>query len=267
MALMKDSKLDENWLRQMIANNPPSLRENGNIVSGPVRLAFTNLLRPGKPGKDQTEGKFGAAVLFTPGANMQPYSDMWTRTARQYFPTYFDQSGNPHGLHSPFHDQQEKAFGQKPLAGYTPGCIHFTASSKFKPAVVDMNQNPIVDEAQLYSGMWAIVACNVYHYGLSPPQPKKGVSFGLQTVMKIADDVRLVGGGGDPKADFGHIKITAQSNIAAKFDGLPGAAGQPASVLLPGMGGQGTMGSMPIHELAHDGLTPEELAELAELTG
>lgn len=266
MPIMKDSKLDDAWLKAMIANNPPSVRENGNLVTGPVRLAFAALDKPGKPGQDGGEGKFGAALLFPPGVSLKIFSEAWLAVCRQYFPNNFDQAGNPVGLHMPFHEQREKAFGAKPLAGYTEGGYHFTASSKFKPTIVDFNMNPVVDPSKLYSGVWAIVACNVYHYGLSPPRPKKGASFGMQTVMIIADDMRLVGGGGDPKSDFAQIRITAQSNIAAKMDGLPGAQ-QPTgtSLVLPGMAGAPHQGNLPIHDLNSGGLSAEELEELAAL--
>jgi hypothetical protein len=253
MNMMKDSQIDQNWIKEQMRVNPPSLRPNGNIFSGPVRLSFVNLFKPGKPNQAGAEGKYGAALLFPPGTNMDLFAKVWTEEAKKAFPQNWDAAGNPVGLHSPFHDQAEKAYGAKPLAGYTPGGITFNVSSKFKPVVVDANQNLIVDESRVYAGCWCFVALNTYSYGISPPQPKRGISFGLQTVMLIADDSKLAGGGGNPAQDFGEVKLTAQSNIAAKFDQLPGATPTAAPSIMPATGHTGTAGSLPVHPLPASG--------------
>ena len=257
--MMKDSKLDAKWLQETMAANPPSIRPNGTIFTGPVRLSFVNLMKPGKPSQQGGEGKYGAALMFPLGTDMSVFSKTWTTEAKHAFPQNWDPSGNPVGLHLPFHDQAEKAFGAKPLPGYTPGAITFNVSSKYKPVVVDAQMNPIIDEERVYSGVWAFVGLNTYTYGVSPPQPKKGVSFGLQTVMIIADDSKLAGGGGgNPVQDFAGVQISAHSNIAAKFDHMPGATAPQAASLMPT--GAGHAGSLPAHPLPASG--DEELQRL-----
>jgi ssDNA-binding protein len=246
--MMKDSKIDPRWVQEQMRANPPSLRPNGDIFSGPVRLSFPNLEKPGKPGDDGGDGKYGASLLFPPGTDMGLFSKLWFEKAREAFPKNFDQNGNPVGLHSPFHDQGDKAFSAKPLAGYTPGAIYMAATSKFKPTVVDGSMNLIVDYARVYPGVWAFVTLNAYSY----KNKKTGVAFGLQQVMIIADDTKLAGGGGDPKQAFGDIKITAASNIAARFDQVPGASTGPAPAsIMPGSGA-GHPGSLPIQPLESD---------------
>jgi Protein of unknown function (DUF2815) len=252
--LSKDSTLDPRWLQEQLRVNPPRLLDNGNIFSGPVRLAFPNLFKPRVAQGGQGEGKFGAALLFPFGADMMLFSQIWTKAAKEAFPKHWDASGQPVGLHIPFHDQKEKAFGVKPLAGYTPGAITFTVSSNFKPQVVDVNMNPIVDEARVYPGVWAFVVMNVYKYG--PPQPKTGIAFGLQNVMIIADDQKLGGGGSDPRKDFAHITMTAQSDIAKKFDNAPvqNAGGQGVNIMPTGgfVGQAGTLPVQPLHDDASE---------------
>lgn len=249
--MMKDSTIDPNWIREQMRANPPSVRPNGNVFTGPVRLSFVNLFKPGKPGTDGGEGKFGAALLFPPGTDMKLFADTWTREARAAFPNNWDPNGNPIGLHSPFHDQAEKAYAAKPLAGYTPGAIFFNVSSKFKPVVVDASQNLVVEESKAYPGVWAFCALNVYSY----KNKKIGIGFGLQTVMLIADDSKLAGGGGNPQADFGNVQISAQTNMAAKFDALPQPAqgGTPAGIM-PSGGYQGQQGNLPVQGLPNDDL-------------
>lgn len=249
MIALSDSKIDPRWVEENMRLNPPRRLESGVIFSGPVRLSFPNVFRPGKPSQEGAEGKYGAALLFPPGTAMDVFSAAWHEAARAAFPKNFDASGHPSGLHSPFHDQREKAVGAKPLAGYTPGAIFLNVSSKFKPTVVDPSQNLIVDEDRVYPGVWAFAGLNVYTY--NDPR-KKGVGFGLQTLMIIADDVRLAGGGGDPRKDFEGIKLTAQSNVAAQFDAAPRVAQPRTDPIMPSGGHVGAPGPLPISSVSDD---------------
>ena len=250
MTQHRDSTLDPRWLAEQIRVNPPRRLENGNIFSGIVRLAFPNLFTPRKPNvqSGSQEEKFGATLLFPVGADLTVFSEEWTRIAKEKFPKNWGPDGKPINLHSPFHDQAEKVYGPKPLSGYTPGAIYCAVTSKFKPPVVDANTNPIVDEKRVYPGVWAFVSLNAYSYG--PPQPKLGVAFGLQSVMIVADDKPLGGGGSDPRKDFAGITITAASNVADKFASIPGvAAGAPQAGIMPTGGFTGSPGTLPVQAL------------------
>lgn len=124
-------------------------------------------------------------------------------------------------MQSPFHDQAEKAR----LGGFTPGCIYINVNSKFKPPIVDINHNPIVDRNRVYAGVWGICSINPYDYGLNPPQPKKGVGFGLQSVMIIGDDKKVGGGGPDSKVSFSGVRgITNPIVRPDVMQGMPSAA-------------------------------------------
>lgn len=255
---IRDSKIDPKWIEENMRLNPPSVMENGNLFSGPVRLAFVNLLKPGKP-NDQGKSNYSTSLLFPPGTDLRVFQEAWFKMAREKFPQNFDANGQPVGLHSPFHDQAEKAIGSKPYAGYTPGAIYFDSGSQYKPPVVDLQQNPITDENRVYPGVWAFVVVNPYSY----KNKKTGVGFGLQGVMIAADDARLGGGGIDPKQAFGHVKITATSNVAAKFAGVPmgqGAGPQGAASIMPGGGHVGAQGNLPVQGLpASGGINPADL--------
>jgi len=65
----------------------------------------------------------------------------------------------------------------------------------------------------IVSGAWYFFVLRpfVFDAGL-----KKGVSFGLQGVMKIADDRAFGGGGGgNPAADFAGVSIDTSAQAAA----------------------------------------------------
>ncbi len=254
MTQMKDSTLDPRWLAEMMRANPIQKAANGNILSGPVRLTFPNLFKPSDRKKDDgSDGKYGASLLFPSGANLQVLSDEWYRVAHEKFPSNWN-GNQPVGLHSPFHDQVEKTVGTKVYSGYTPGCIYLNVSSNFRPQVVDGGMNPIADEARVYPGVWAIVAMNSYDYRPQKGKAgKTGVGFGIQSVMLIADDTRLGGGGSDPKADFAAITITGASNVAEKMAAMTGVtAAQPANTgILPPGGFVGQPGALPVQPLVN----------------
>lgn len=73
---------------------------------------------------------------------------------------------------------------------FLEGMMFMNVSSKSKPGVVDKRVQPILDESEVYSGMWARVDVGAFAYNA---KGKKGVSFGLNHIQKIRDDERLDG--------------------------------------------------------------------------
>jgi len=235
--IMKDSIVGDNWIRQSVAANPMASitdpktgQPSDNLTTGPVRLNFTDtLLEPAaKPGQAP---KYGCAIMFTPQADLT----LLTQKVQEQLQRSFAQSFNPHtgqyaGVFTPFHDQAEKAHQ---YSGFTPGSVYLNASSKFKPAIVDVRGNVITDPSRIYPGVWAIVGVNAYTYGISPPQPKKGVGVGIQGIMIIGDDTRLLGGGPDTSTMFSKVKVDAP---IARPGLMPGVSmgqpmmGQPAPI-------------------------------------
>lgn len=225
---MKNSRMTDEWIARALQMNPMRVLENGNLITMPLRLAFANITKPAKRQPNDAPDKkmkFGAALLFPSGAEQQIQTvmiPMYYNVMRGKFPQNFGPDGRPFGLHDPFHRQDDK----QNKAGYTPGCLFVNVTSDYKPQVVDGAMNPIVDEARIYSGVWAIVALNAYSY--NDPR-KKGVGFGLQSLMIIQDDENLGGQGGDPKKDFANVRIDASYNVAAAF----GASPPPGTATLP----------------------------------
>lgn len=229
MSQMRDSAKNAEWVERVVRENPMHKIMNeqtgawdGNIRTCPVRLSFfNNALHQAVGGKNDngTEKRptFEVQILFPPCATEQVNSVLRPAVAdteRRMFPNNMGQDGRSFGLHSPFRDQAEK----QNYAGFTPGGIFIRATTLYKPPVVDLNNNPIVDtEGRAYPGVWALVSINLFHYGISPPQPKKGVSFGLQAVMIVADDNKLGGGAVDPKTQFKGVKIDSSFDPAKAF--------------------------------------------------
>lgn len=235
--VLRDSMVGDQWIRDCYSLNPvrrvidPKTQQpNGNILTGPVRLAFCDALFEARAAANNPQGpkKFGTNALYTPFTDFTIIYEEYYKACAATFPEFYNPNTQQYnGLHSPFRDQAEKAHQ---YAGFTPGCIFLNHTSKFMPQVVDIRGNPITDRNRVYAGAWAILAINAYPYGKNPPQPKKGVGFGLQQVMIIGDDTKLAGGAPDPRVTFAGVNVKPPiAAPAAAFGAAPplGPQGAP----------------------------------------
>lgn len=90
-----------------------------------------------------------------------------------------------------------------------------TASSKadYPPEVVDQNLNPIINQSDVYSGIFARVSVSFFAYSYAG---KKGIGCGLNAVQKMADGEPLGGSRMTAAEAFGDLTAAPQA-----------AAGQP----------------------------------------
>ncbi len=102
----------------------------------------------------------------------------------------------------PFNDGDKKSYD-----GYE-GTYHVRAASMYKPAVVDtgdarkgIEPQAILDEQEIYAGCYARASVTAFTW---EAMGRKGVSFGLQNIQKLADGEPF-SGRGDPTADFDPI--------------------------------------------------------------
>jgi len=198
------TRMTPEWIARALQQNPCAMLESGNIRTCPVRLSFPNVFKPGKPMKEGDEPKHGSALLFPLGADLGLLHGEVLKVARAEFASCFQGDQYLGGLHLPFRDQQDKA----KFDGYVPGAIFITATTKFKPAVVGSDMQPILDEARVYPGVWALATLNLFVYR---SKMKQGVSFGLQSVMIAADDEKLGGAGGNPNEDYKGVRIETET--------------------------------------------------------
>lgn len=242
--LMRHSRVSDEWLKRTMAENriQPILGEGGtptgNYLTGPVRLSWTEHLFTPRPPKANGKPTYDCSILFPPGTDFTLLVQAANTMLEANFADkkYIDPADNMvkwSGLEPIFHAQAAKLN----YDGYTAGGVYLNISTQFKPQIVKPSpvgkgvMNPITDEKEIYPGVWAICAINPYVYGKNPPQPKKGVKFGIQGICKIQDDQALGGAGMDPRQAFGGISgITADTNVSGMFGAQMG--GQP----IAGMG-------------------------------
>lgn len=169
----------------------PKVQDN-KVVFGPCRLSYTHLLEKYVP-EGGGEGKYMTNVLI-------PKSEKKTIAAIESAIESAKKSGivskwggkEPKKLDMPLHDGDEKD------DEIYEGHLYVNAKCNTKPGVVDKNKVAIMDEEEVYSGMWAYISVTFYAYDVNG---NKGIACGLNNVMKFKDDERL-GGRVSAEADF-----------------------------------------------------------------
>lgn len=197
-----------------------------NVTTGEVRLSYVHLFKPyaAVPGGEE---KFSCTILVpktdtatmarinaaVEAAKQKGISEKWNGQCPPIVPT-------------PIYDGD----GVRPSDGmaFGPECKGhwvFTASAKvdYPPEVVDANGNPIINQSEVYSGMYAYVNVSFYPYSFSG---KKGIGCGLGPVMKRRDGESLGGSAPTAAQAFGTAAPqTASPQYGAAMPATPGAAG------------------------------------------
>lgn len=161
------------------------------ITTGKVRLSYCNLFVPKTP-QQGGDPSYSVTLLI-------PKSDKATiqkikgaiEAAKQNYLQRNAGKKLPSDLKTTLHDGD----GEKPNGGeYGPecaGCYVMTTSTKNKPVLVHADKTPLTDPAELYSGCYGRAIINFYVYDVNG---NKGVSAGLNGVMKLYDGEPLSGG-------------------------------------------------------------------------
>lgn len=179
-----------------------------NVTTGQVRLSYVHLFKPyaNQPGQ---EPKYSATLLI-------PKTDIATKQRIDAAINAAIQAGvtgkwngvRPAQVKLPVWDGDGLRQSGEPFGPECKGHWVITASSNQQQAIVDMAMNPIINQSDVYSGMYARVNVNFFPYFNSG---NKGIGCGLGPVQKLADGEPLGG------------QITAE----AAFGGAP-AYQQPA---------------------------------------
>lgn len=69
----------------------------------------------------------------------------------------------------------------------------FNCKSKIRPGIVNRKLQPIIDESEVYSGCYCMVAVNFYPY--SHPKGGTGIAAGLRHICKLRDGEALSASG------------------------------------------------------------------------
>lgn len=180
--------------------------EGRTVVFGPCRLSYTHLFTKYSPDGDTDSGKYMTNVLI-------PKREKETVKAIEGAIEAAKKAGiiskwdgkEPKKVDLPLRDGDTDKEDDDIYAGH----YYINAKCASRPGIVDKHRSPIVDEDDVYSGMWAILSVTFYPYNVSG---NKGVATGLNNVMKTKDDERL-GGRTSAENDFSGIDMEDDEDL------------------------------------------------------
>ena len=170
------------------------------VVTNEVRLSFVHLFTPYSNQADK-EPKYSTTVLV-------PKSDFATKQKIDAAIAAAVQEGvsskwngvRPPVVSVPVHDGDGvRPSDGMPFGEECKGHWVFTASSKQAPGIVDQAIQPVLNQTEVYSGMYARVSIRFFAYFSNG---KKGIGIGLNNVQKTRDGEPL-GGRTSATDDFG----------------------------------------------------------------
>lgn len=204
-----------------------------NVTTGEVRLSYCHLFKPYAAMIGQEE-KYSVTVLVPKtdvdtmnrinaaieAAKQRGIAEKWNGQCPPIVPT-------------PVHDGD----GTRPSDGMEFGAEckgHwvFTASAKvdYPPEVVDLVGNPIINQSEVYSGMYGKVNVNFFPYSFGG---KKGVGCGLGPVMKTRDGEALGGSAPTAAQAFGFSQQLQPAGIAYTAPAAQASAAYTAQAVPP----------------------------------
>lgn len=161
------------------------------ITTGKVRLSYCNLFTP-KASQEGAQPKYSVTLLI-PKSDKQTLAKIKAAMDAAKANYLARNAGKklPSNLKSTLHDGD----GERPNGGEfgaeCKGHYVMTVSSNNKPALVYSDKTPLTEPTELYSGCYGRAIINFYVYDT---QGNKGISAGLNGIMKLADGEPLAGG-------------------------------------------------------------------------
>lgn len=185
---------------------------NGTYRTCEVRLSFPNLFKPGKPMQEGAEGKYGATLLFPAGADLTLLEEAARAAAEAKWGKDYEKITKKPGFRWGVRDQGER----DEYDGYEAGAVFINATSQNKPQVFDKYKETLVEESEIYPGVWGLALIRPFAYDKAG---NRGIAFGLQGFMKLKDG-ESIGGQGKIDADksFGDVELDDDEDASELFN-------------------------------------------------
>lgn len=186
------------------------------LTTGVVRLSYTHLFKPCARDASQ-EPKYSTTILVPKiDITTKQAIDVAIETAKRTGAAEKFQGAIPPILATPVHDGDgRRPSNGLPFGDECKGHWVFTASSKKPIAVVGTDRQPIINETEVYSGVYAYVSVSFYPYNSNG---KKGIGCGLNCVLKAKNGEPL---GGGVSVDKAFANIPVQPSAMPSYPATP----------------------------------------------
>lgn len=170
----------------------PQIKGDTKVIGGPARLSYTHVFAKYAP-EGGADGKYMTNILI-PKTEKKTIAAIEAAIEAAKEQAVKSKWGGklPKKLDTPLRDGDEKE------DEIYHDHYYLNAKSNTRPGVVDKQGNPIMDEEEIYSGVWCYFSISFYGYDVSG---NRGVACGLNNLKKYKDDDRL-GGRASADSDF-----------------------------------------------------------------
>lgn len=181
----------------------PQIKGDTKVIGGPARLSYTHVFAKYAPDSSQ-EGKYMTNILIPKTEKKTIAAIEQAIEAAKALATKSKWGGKlPKKLDTPLRDGDEKE------DEVYHGHYYLNAKASTRPEVVDKNRERIIDEEEIYSGVWCYFSISFYGYSVSG---NNGIACGLNNLMKFKDDEHL-GGRASASSDFSDFEDVDDDDI------------------------------------------------------
>lgn len=162
------------------------------VVTGKVRFSYAHVFTP-QASEEGKQPKYSVSLII-PKSDTDTINKINKAIEQAKSENAAVWGGTvPKGLKGGLRDGDE----EKDDPAYA-GCYFINANSTQKPGVVDQDLNPILDQAEFYSGCYGRASISFFAYNSNG---SKGIGCGLNNVQKLEDGEKL-GGATSAAEDF-----------------------------------------------------------------
>jgi len=133
-----------------------------------------------RPKEFNGKEKYQVTMVFKGDADLSNLKSLAENVAKENF-------GKVKGVELPFKDGDSKDTEKYPIFADS---TYIQASTQFPVGLVDQSRQPILSEDDFYAGCIARAQISAYSWSF---QGRKGVSFNLKNIQKVAEGKRLGG--------------------------------------------------------------------------
>lgn len=157
------------------------------VMTPKFRVAFASVFNArSQENEDGTESKpkYSLVMIFDEDEDLAKMTKLAKQAAKDKWGDKIPRSARV----NPFRDGGEKE--DEGIEGFEEGMQFATASTFFRPGIVDKDREAIIDQDEFYSGCYARATVTAYAYEV---KGNKGCSFGLMNIQKLKDGDQLSG--------------------------------------------------------------------------
>lgn len=169
-------------------------QDENKILTPKGRVMFPNLFsKYVSEGDEEEDGKYMVTLMFDENTDLSVLEEAVEEALDGMF------KKRPKGWKNPIRDAENEEEEEK-VAKYPcfEGMRFISASTMFKPGVIDLQKNELFDEDDVYQGCYGRMSVVPYAWSF---KGKSGVSFGLRNFQKL-DDGEVIRTGGNASDDF-----------------------------------------------------------------